>query len=156
MARLRGFLSVVLAFVACLLVSCGGPSAIAPPPTYSAEQLQQIQLYLPNVEEKYTQMDGLAKAIQQSNWQEIRTIMRGPLGQMIQDMYNVNRHLLPSDQKVAQSSTRKFFEDFVAIDQAATNKNAVDASKYFDRAVQDFEQFLSYVPKFDTAAESAT
>lgn len=156
MSRLRSLLSVVLAFVACLLVSCGGPTAVAPPPTYTEAQLQQIQQYLPSVEDKYTEMNGLAEAIQQSNWQEIRTIMRGPLGQMIQDMYNVNRHLLPSDQKAAQSSTRKFFEDFVAIDQAATNKNAVDASKYFDRAVQDFEQFLSYVPKGIDSSESAT
>jgi photosystem II protein PsbQ len=156
MARLRGFLSVTLAFIACLLVSCGGPTASAPPPTYSAEQLQQIQLYLPSVEEKYAQMENLAKAIQQSNWQQIRTIMRGPLGQMIQDMYNVDRHLLPADQKAAKDLTRKFFEDFVAIDQAATNKSATDISKYFDLAVRDYEQFLSYVPKSEDSTESET
>jgi photosystem II protein PsbQ len=153
MGRLRGLLSVVFALMACFLVSCSGPSAVAPPPTYSEAQLQQIQQYLPDIQDKFARMDNLAKAIQQSNWQEIATIMRGPLGQMIQDMRNVNRHLLPSDQKAAQELTRTFFEDFVAIDQSATNKNAMDASKYYDEAVRDFEKDLSRLPEMPEIAD---
>jgi hypothetical protein len=75
---------------------------------------------------------------------------------MIQDMRNVNRHLLPSDQKAAQELTRTFFEDFVAIDQSATNKNAMDASKYYDEAVRDFEKYLSRLPEMPEIADEVS
>ncbi|MGB8698468.1 MAG: photosystem II protein PsbQ [Thermosynechococcaceae cyanobacterium] len=154
MFRFRALLSGLFALVAFVLVSCGGPGAVSVPPTYTETQLQQIQQYLPEIQNAYDKLDALNAAIESGNWQEIRSTIRGPFGSMIQDLNYVTSHLLPSDQKAARASSRQVFEDFIAIDRAAVEKDAVAASRSFDEAVRDLETFMSRLPEIPVAAAS--
>ncbi len=153
MFRFRAFFSVILALVAFVLVSCGGPKAVAPPPTYSETQLQQIQQYLPEIQGAYDRLDALNDAILEGNWQEIRSTIRGPFGSMLQDLNYVTLHLLPSDQTTARSLSRKLFQDFQAIDLAASEKNIDSAESSFNAAVRDLDQFLANLPEMPSAEE---
>jgi photosystem II protein PsbQ len=152
MFRFRALLSGLLACVAFVLVSCGGPGAVSVPPTYTDAQLQQIQQYLPEIQSAYQRLDALSDAIRGQNWQEIRSTIRGPFGSMIQDMKYVTTHLLPADQKIARDISRDVFQDFIGIDQAAVNNNADAALRSFDAAVQDLEKFLAQLPEMPVAA----
>ena len=147
MFRLRPLLSLLLAFTAALLVSCGGPEAVSAPPTYTSEQLQKIQQYLPEIQSAYQRLPALSTAIQNKNWQEIRSTIRGPFGSMIQDLQYVTSHLLPADQKVAREVSRNIFTDFIDIDRAAVDNNVDSALTGFDSAVRDIEKFITQLPE---------
>lgn len=138
--------------VAFVLVSCGGPSTVAVPPTYTEAQLQKIQQYLPEIQSAAARLDNLGDAIQGQNWQEVRSTIRGPFGSLIQDLKYVTSHLLPADQKVAQQVSRSIFQDFIGIDQAAAATNVEAALRSFDSAAKDIEAFLGVLPEIPTAA----
>jgi photosystem II protein PsbQ len=152
MFRFRALLSCLFAMVAFALVSCGGPSTVAVPPTYTEAQLQKIQQYLPEIQSAYGRLDALGAAIQDQNWQEVRSTIRGPFGSMIQDMKYVTSNLLPADQKIAREVSRSIFQDFIDIDQAAIATNADAALRGLDNANKDIDAFLGGLPEL-TAAE---
>jgi photosystem II protein PsbQ len=133
--------------VAFVLVSCGGPSTVAVAPTYTEAQLQKIQQYLPEIQSAYGRLDALGAAIQDQNWQEVRSTIRGPFGSMIQDLKYVTSNLLPADQKVAREVSRNIFQDFIEIDQAAVATNAEAALRGFDSAIKDIDAFLGGLPE---------
>ncbi len=137
--------------VAFVLVSCGGPSTVAVPPTYTEAQLQKIQQYLPEIQSAYGRLDALGAAIQGQNWQEVRSTIRGPFGSMIQDLKYVTSNLLPADQKAAREVSRSIFQDFIEIDQAAVATNVDAALKGFDSAAKDIDAFLGGLPEMPTA-----
>ena len=156
MLRFRPLLSLLLAFAAALLVSCGGPGTVSAPPTYTSEQLQQIQRYLPEIQSAYQRLPALNTAIQNKNWQEIRSTIRGPFGSMIQDLKYVTGHLLPDDKKAANEVSRNIFKDFIDIDRAAVDNNVESALTSFDSAVRDIEKFITQLPEApSTEAEPA-
>ncbi len=155
MFRFRALLSFLFVCVAFVLVSCGGPKTVAVPPTYTEAQLQQIQQYLPEIQNAYQRLEALNAAIQGKNWQEIRSTIRGPFGSMIQDLKYVTSHLLPDDQKAAREISRDILQDFIGIDQAAVENNTDAALRSFDEAVRDMEKFIGRLPEMPVAAASA-
>jgi photosystem II protein PsbQ len=141
--------------VAFVLVSCGGPSAVTVPPTYTEAQLQKIQQYLPEIQGAYGRLDALGAAIQGQNWQEVRSTIRGPFGSMIQDLKYVTSNLLPADQKAAREVSRSIFQDFIDIDQAAVATNVGAALQGFDNAAKDIDAFLGGLPEMAAAPAPA-
>jgi photosystem II protein PsbQ len=155
MLRFRALLSCLFAMVAFVLVSCGGPTTVAVPPTYTEAQLQKIQQYLPEIQSATARLDKLGDAIQSQNWQEVRSTIRGPFGSMIEDFKYVTSHLLPADQKVAREVSRNIFKDFIDIDQAAVATNVEGALRGFDSAAKDIEAFLDVLPEMPATASDA-
>lgn len=147
MFKLRSWLTAVVAMLAFVLVSCGSPTKVAVPTTYSDAQIQQIQFYVPNFIEAKDRLADLNKEINEQDWQEVQAIMRGPLGETLQEMKYAARNLLPKDQEYAQTTTRAIFEDFISIDSAIANKSVYDAQRGYDSAMRDFDQFLSILPE---------
>ena len=147
MIRLRSILSLILVLVATLLVSCGGPSANVAPSTYTAEKIEQIQLFVKPVATATTQMTRLENLIIDKNWVDTGTLIHGPMGSLRQDMLNVSRNLLPQDQKRANQLAKDFFNHLVQIDAAARDRNFDNAINQFDRASNDLNAFLDLIPK---------
>ncbi len=147
MFKHRSFVSLLLVVLAVVLVSCGGPNpATIAPPTYTSVQLEKIQSYVPGILENHQRLEDVRASIQVGDWQEAQALMRGPLGQMLQDMRNLARNLLPQDQKRANQVARDFFDDLTSIDQAAQLNKPNDALTAYQDAVRDFEQFMQLVP----------
>jgi photosystem II protein PsbQ len=159
MFNLRPWFSVIVALFAVVLVGCSGPAKVAIPITYSDAQIQQIQQYVPKILSAKERMVNLEKEISERDWQEAQAIMRGPLGEMLQEMKYLSRNLLPQDQKNAQVATRSLFEDFIGVDAAASNNDVSEALREFDSALRDIDQFLGTIPQSalettDTVADS--
>jgi len=121
MSKLRSWFTAAIAMLAFVLVSCSSSTNVAVPTTYGAEQIQQIQFYVPKFDEAKGRLTDLSKEIDEQDWQEVQAIMRGPFGEILQDMKFAARHLLPKDQEFATETTRAVFDDFISIDEAAAN-----------------------------------
>lgn len=149
MVRYRSILTWVLALIAVVLVSCGGPSATnVAPPTYTATQIARIQQYVPELLEARTRMETeLMADIQVGDWQEVSSFTHGPLGQALQNMNNIVRNLLPEDQKQARQLTRQLFDNLVDIDQAGEINNPSLAMQQYSAALEDYDQFLALIPQ---------
>ncbi|NJN23957.1 MAG: photosystem II protein PsbQ [Acaryochloridaceae cyanobacterium RL_2_7] len=147
MFKLRSWFTAAIAMLAFVLVSCSSSTNVAIPTTYSDEQIQQIQFYIPNFEEAKGRLADLSKEINEQDWQEVQAIMRGPFGETLQEMKYAARHLLPKDQEFAKETTRAVFDDFISIDAAAADKSVYDAQRGYDSAMRDFDQYLSILPE---------
>jgi photosystem II protein PsbQ len=147
----RPILSVVLVLVTTVLVACGGPSAVAPPPTYSQFQLDRIQEYSRSILENHQRFDELAAAVDAGNYQEAQAITNGPLGQMLMDIKGLNRNLLPKAQPVAQETARALFDDLLEVKQALVGGNITEARRAFAAAGADFERYMSLLPETSAA-----
>lgn len=146
---LRSIFSLLLVLLATLLVACGGPVAVTPPPTYTQFQLERIQEYKTAVLSGQKRLQTMASLIQAGNAQEVAAIAGGPLGETLRDMKNLNRNLLPSEQSAAKATTRALFDHLVEIEQALLIKNTNAANRAFTAAQADFETYLNLIPTIE-------
>ncbi len=143
----RGLITWVLVLTTTFLVSCGGSTVQAAPPTYTSTQLERIADYKTDILARHERMADLKTEIESKDWEEAKAIMSGPLGQMFLDMRNLNRNLLPQTQPTASKVTRSLFDDFVDIEQAGAINNLDNALKAYQKAEQDFDRFLQLLPE---------
>ncbi|MGK7943367.1 MAG: photosystem II protein PsbQ [Microcystaceae cyanobacterium] len=147
MSRFRSLLSIILILVTTLLVSCSSPSASKVPTTYSAEKIEQLQMFIEPVVAAQEQMEILRGFIAEKNWVDTRTYIHGPLGQVRLDMANLNRSLLPKDQKVATNAAKEFLGHLERIDAAAKERNTAVVQSQFSEALKDLSAYLNLLPK---------
>ncbi len=152
MPRFRSILSLILVVVTTLLVSCAGPSATTAPTTYTAEKIEQLQVFVEPIEAARERMSTLASFIEDENWVDTMTLIHGPLGKLRQDMTYLSRSLLPKDQKKASQLAKDLFSRFERLDAAAKARNYSQAVNQYRQALRDFDAFLGLIPK---ASESA-
>ena len=142
----RSILALVLAMVTTFLVSCSSPQ-VAKPPTYSAQQLEQIQRTASTLADLRDKMPTLQDKIFKKNWTDVGTYIHGPLGELRQKVSYLTRQLLPKDQKAVKEVAKDLFDSFEKIDVAATKGNYSVAVENYREALKDLEQFLQAVPK---------
>ena len=151
MRILRSILPVILLLVTTLLVSCGGPSASAPP-TYTPEKLAQIKTYRISVDKARERMPELSDFIQQEDWVDTRTFIHGPLGLIRRDMTYLSNALLAEDTKKATPLAKEVFKSLDDIDAAAKENNYSAAVSEFNQAVRSFDAYLDLIPQTEEAA----
>ncbi|NEP12912.1 MAG: photosystem II protein PsbQ [Symploca sp. SIO1A3] len=143
----RSILALILVLVTTFLVSCGGPSASKQPPTYTAQQIEQIQQYADRLESKRQRMSALAGNIQDRDWVEVGSLIHGPLGTLRQEMSYLSQKLLPQDQKIARDLAKDLFKSLNTIDAAASEGDYSLAIRNYGLAIQDLDEFLKLVPE---------
>lgn len=150
MVNYRSVVAFILALVTAFLLNMGHAEAakkVKKPATYTAAQLEQIQVYATDLQAMRDRLPELATLITQRDWTFTRNFIRGPLGELRIEMLNFSRTLLPDAQKSAQTLAKTVFEDLVAIDQAAQDKNYQVAIRKYASAIKDFDAFLALVPE---------
>lgn len=145
--RYRSILALILVLVTTFLVSCGSPSASKQPPTYTAQQIEQIQQYANRLGEMRQRLSTLASNIQNRDWVEVGSLIHGPLGTLRQEMAYLSRQLLPQEQKVARDLANNVFKSLNAIDAAASEDNYSEAIRNYGLAVKNLDEFLQLVPE---------
>lgn len=148
MKILRSILPLILVLVTTLLVSCGGPTASAPP-TYTPEKLQKINTYRIPVDVAQKRLSELGKYIDKEDWVNTESFIHGPLGLIRRDMTYLSNALLPEDQEKASEVAKDIFRHFEDIDQAAKNTDYRAAIEEYKEVVSDFDIYLQLLP--DTA-----
>lgn len=146
MKRYRSILALALAFVTAFLVSCGSPAAKVPT-TYTAAQIEQIQLYASGISQMQARLPELAKLIQEEDWTFIRNFIRGPLGELRIKMSAIERSLLPNAQPQAKSAGKEVAESLVLIDEAAQKQDYQAAIRSYAGLQRNLNAFLELAPK---------
>lgn len=146
MARYRSILALALAFVTAFLVSCGSPAAKAPT-TYTASQIEQIQLYASGISQMQGRLPELAKLVQEENWTFIRNFIRGPLGDLRIKMSAIERSLLPNAQPQAKSAAKEVAKSLELLDAAAQQQDYPAAIRNYAALQKSLIEFLELAPK---------
>lgn len=150
MVNYRSVVACILALITAFLLNMGHAEAakkVKKPLTYTSEQLEQIQGYATDLKAMRDRLPELATLITQKDWTFARNFIHGPLGELRIEMLNLSRTLLPDAQKSAQTLSKTVFDDLVAIDLAAQNKNYQVAIRNYADAIKDFDAFLALVPE---------
>lgn len=146
MRQYRAVVSLFIAAIAVLLVSCGGPTNVAKGPVYSPEQLAQIEKYTESVQEMRDRMLGIPPLVQQQRWTDVQSYIHGPLGEMRVRMSRLARSLEPKIQPQAVQAAKEVFEHLNLIDEATLTNDNRKALLNYNLALKDFETFFSYLP----------
>ncbi|MBD2446572.1 photosystem II protein PsbQ [Nostoc sp. FACHB-152] len=154
MARQRSIFSLILVLLATFLISCGGPGVAVAPPTYTTEQIAQIQEYVPEIQTVRDRADELKNLIQKNEWIKVGNFIHGPMAEARLAMTYIAPHLLPKDQTAARQITKDLLNHLVKVDQAASNGNSLLALSNYQAAFTDVDKFLQLLPEGNKEAES--
>jgi photosystem II protein PsbQ len=146
MRRYRSVLTLILAAITVLLVSCGSPSEKVKGPLYTTAQLEQIQRSVEDVQQLRDRMLELPPLIQQQQWTEVESFIHGPLGELRAKMSRLARTLAPDAQTTALTSAKEVFGHLILIDEAAQARNTNKALLNYNEALKDFDAFFQSVP----------
>ncbi len=91
-------------------------------------------------------LDELKPFIDANNWITVRTYIHGPLGQVRQDIGSAIRLL--KDQTKAKELSTKFFNDLIAIDVSAGERDFDKTLDSYEQTRADFNQLVSTLQKF--------
>lgn len=144
--RYRAVLGIVLAAIATLLVSCGGPGDTATAPTYTPEKVEQIQVFATGVQTLRDRFPELEEYIQTKDWVNIRSFIHGPLGELRARLGRVSARLLPQDAAPAQALAEDLAVHLEGLDAAAASFNQIEAGTQYRLALDDFDAFLTLIP----------
>lgn len=147
MLNKRSILSLLFAMVAIVLVSCGGSNGNTPPPTYSSEQIEQIERAATPVRQARKRLTDLEAMVKQERWSDASSLLHGPLGGLRREMSYVTRNLLPEDKKQARDYAKRLFQDLEKVDSAVSNEAYSQVLQSYDRALTDFDQYLDLLPE---------
>ena len=145
MTRRNSILALLLAFFATFLVSCGN-AANVPPPTYTSDQIAQIQSYADSIQEMRDRMPELDDLILDKEWQRSMVFIRGPLGDLRRAAKQIAFNALPRDRKALDSAATQLFQDLESVDLAVKDRDYYAADSKYQQALRDFDRFLDLVP----------
>ncbi|NEQ99815.1 MAG: photosystem II protein PsbQ [Cyanothece sp. SIO2G6] len=152
MRQYRAVLSLLLAVFAVFLVSCSGGPSTSQGPTYTDAEMQLLQSYKATIakfRDRATELDGF---IQQQEWNDIKSLIHGPLGELRFRLSTVARSLEPKAQSQAKEVADDTLRAIVLVDEAAARFDPAAASIAYDRLIQDFDRFLDLIPDFESGA----
>jgi photosystem II protein PsbQ len=146
MSLFRPLISILLVFMSVLVVSCGDGSQ-AKAPTYSAAQLAQIQSTQKNVTAISDRLPELATLIQERDWNNVKSFIHGPLGDIRVRMSGLSRELLPGSKEQALAISKEIFVHLNKIDEAAGNNDYKIAIRNYGEALKDLASFEKLIPQ---------
>jgi photosystem II protein PsbQ len=150
MSFFRPLISLLLVCVAVLVVSCSDGNVKAP--TYSAEALTRIQQASAGVEKIKERLPELANYIDKQDWNNVRSFIHGPLGELRTRMVGVSKELLPAQRSKSLDLGKEIFVHLNKIDAAAADNNQLLASSNYTEALKDFAAFNDLLPELPKAA----
>jgi photosystem II protein PsbQ len=150
MAKYRSFVVLFVTFVAVLVIGFTSPAEAkvrSKTPTYTAEQIAEIQSYAGEVAAMRDRMSELQSLIQAEDWTFTRNFIHGPLGELRVKMSAVARDLFPEAQQKARQAAKQISEGLNDIDGAAKAKNYKAAIRNYGIVMKGFEEFFTLIPQ---------
>jgi photosystem II protein PsbQ len=146
MSLFRPLISLLLVFISVFVVSCSDASQ-AKAPTYSAEQLVRIQTTTKNVTALTDRLPELSAMIQKRDWNNVKSFIHGPLGDIRVLMSGLSRELLPGTKEQALKVSKEIFVHLNKIDEAAGNNDYPGAIRNYGEAIKDITTLFTLTPK---------
>lgn len=150
----RPILSLILVLATTILVSCGSPTASAPP-TYTPEKLQKVATYRIPFDIARDRISELGKYIDNEDWVNADSFIHGPLGSIRRDLTYLSKALLPDEQEPALEAAKDIFKHFENIDAAIAANNYKFAIEQYKEVVSDFDSYASLLPQVEQSDNPA-
>ena len=99
----------------------------------SAEKLQVLS----------DRFDRLEKFVYAQKWVDVITYIHGPFGEIRRELRLIAGQLSKTQKETANDLANNLFKNFVILDNAAKDKDAIAAEKAFKNALQDFESIIN-------------
>lgn len=87
-------------------------------------------------------IDRLENYVYDNNWQDIRTYIRGPLGEVRREIALLQRDLSGKQRSALKASSSQFFNDLIALDFAALDQNPDRTEAAFKTLRSDLNKML--------------
>ncbi|MGL5943421.1 MAG: photosystem II protein PsbQ [Waterburya sp.] len=142
----RPILSLILVLATTILVSCGSPTASAPP-TYTPEKLQKISTYRIPLDVVRQRIPELGEYLKNEDWVNADSFLHGPLGLVRRDLTYLSKALLPDEQEPALETAKDIFRHIENIDAAVDEKNYTVAIDQYKKMVSDLDNYSSLIPQ---------
>ncbi|OLP20399.1 photosystem II protein PsbQ [Leptolyngbya sp. 'hensonii'] len=149
MVRQRSFLSLILGLILVFVVSLNMPAMAAKKstPTYTAAQLEQIQVYRSNLKAVSDRLPELVPMIEKRQWTDVRDFIHGPMGELRVRMNRLTRSLLPQEQAAATAAAREVFEHLIELDEAALAQSYSKMVRSYGETLRDLNAYFAAVAK---------
>ncbi len=147
MSRFRSILAICLAAITTLLVSCSNPSVTVKEPGYTVAQLEQIQQYTTDVEALRDRLQDIPSLVRTQKWNDVSSLIHGPLGELRTKMTRLARTLKPDAQKQALTVAQDIFDHLIAIDEASRDEDSRRILRNYNEAIADFDAFFLLAPQ---------
>ena len=86
--------------------------------------------------------DRLEKYVYTQNWNDVGTYIHGPFGEIRRELRAIAAQLGKTQKETANDLANNLFKNFVKLDIAAKDKDAIAAETAFKNALQDFEAIV--------------
>jgi photosystem II protein PsbQ len=86
--------------------------------------------------------DRLEKFVYAEKWNDVITYIHGPFGEIRRELRMIAGQLGKTQKETANDLANNLFKNFVKLDIAANEKDAIAAEKVFKNALQDFEEIV--------------
>ena len=115
--------------------------------TVTNEQLAQIQATNKNLMALSDRLPELATMIEKRDWNNVKSFIHGPLGDIRILMSALSKELLPGTKEKALATSKEIFGHFNKIDEAASNNDYPGAIRNYGEALKDITTLFSLAPK---------
>lgn len=139
---LVSFQKAAIAF--CVMVALVGTlfAPVFTQPAIAAVSAAQVAASAETLQVLSDRFDRLEKFVYTSNWNDVITYIHGPFGEIRRELRSIASQLGKTEKDKANDLANELFKNFVKLDNAAKDKNAIAAETAFKEALQNFESII--------------
>jgi photosystem II protein PsbQ len=104
-------------------------------------------VYVARISKLSDRLEVLQKYVDSNNWNNIRTYIHGPLGEVRRDIAYLAQGLQGTAKQSAKALGKAIADDLVKLDFAAKNTDAAAVQSAFLQVTQHFDQLLALLPQ---------
>ena len=143
----QGFKKVAIAF--CLMLALVGTlftSVLTQPAiAQSGSRADALASSVTKLQVLSDRFDRLEKFVYAQKWNDVITYIHGPFGEIRRELRLIAGQLSKTQKEAANDLANNLFKNFVILDNAAKDKDAIAAENAFKNALQDFESIVDLV-----------
>jgi photosystem II protein PsbQ len=143
----KGFKKVAIAF--CLIMALVGtllaPVLTQPVMAQSESQAAASAASAAKLQVLSDRFNRLEKFVYAQKWNDVITYIHGPFGEIRRELRLIAGQLSKTQKEAANDLANNLFKNFVQLDNAAKDKDAIAAENAFKKSLQDFESIVNLV-----------
>ena len=143
----KGFKKVAIAFclIVALVVTLLAPVLTQPVMAQSESQAAALAAASAKLQVLSDRFNRLEKFVYAQKWNDVITYIHGPFGEIRRELRLIACQLSKTQKEAANDLANNLFKNFVQLDNAAKDKDAIAAENAFKKSLQDFESIVDLV-----------
>ena len=143
----KGFkkVAIALCLIVALVVTLLAPVLTQPVMAQSESQAAALAAASAKLQVLSDRFNRLEKFVYAQKWNDVITYIHGPFGEIRRELRLIAGQLSKTQKEAANDLANNLFKNFVQLDNAAKDKDAIAAENAFKKSLQDFESIVNLV-----------